>query len=230
MMYLPIVLMLGILGLLIFIARRRTTTTRPVFFYGNRIKWLVLGYVCLLLLSVGIYFLIPSSNTIYSEKWSHEPVPDLYLYASGAQPLTDISSYLKQTKEFEYQLDELNIETFGYSDEILIRVEKNEQLEGVVEASYYETPTIVQGIDVSEKNPPLKFGLSGESLEVHLQEHVDIHVTAYKNEFPFIQFINQHLYYENPAKILFPQKMLHLRVPENVKVNGADFLNLFLVE
>lgn len=228
-MYLPFVLMFLILGLLIFVARRRTTTTKPVFFYGNRIRLMLFGYVLVLLLSVGIYFLIPSSDGIYSEQVD-EHIPDLYLYASGELPISDIRTYLKEKKEFAFESDVLNIEAFGFSDELLIRVEKSEELDGVVVASYYQTPTIVEGIDVSADIPPTQFNLSGESLEVFMQDHIDINVTAYKSEFPFIQFLNENGVNDYPGNVIFPQKILHLSVPMGVKVDGAEFLNLFFDE
>lgn len=230
MMYVPFVIMFLMLGLLIFVARRRTNTTKPVFFYGNRIKLMFIGYVMVLLLSVGIYFFLPSSDGTYSEHVGDEEIPELYLYASGELPISDIHSYLKGKKEFAYESDTLNIETIGYADELFIRVEKDDTLDGKIEASYYKTPTIVHGLDVSVGVPSIRFYLSDQSLEVFMQDHVEINVTVFKNEFPFTQFLNESGMSDDPGSVIFPQQILHLNVPEHVSVHGAEHLNIFLDE
>lgn len=228
MMYLPFVVMLIILGLLVFVVQRRKEDGKRTFLQGHRVKWLIIGYSLILLLSVGAYYFIPSPKVIHSDQVQLDEWFDMYPYASGLADISELQPYIKDTQSFAYSEDELKLELYGalYAEPFFVRVEKSETLIDQIEVNYYETPAAVQGIDISDDIPSVDISMADDALNLYLPEQVDVHMTLYKNEFPFNQFLPGRSL-DFTMNVIFPERLILLKVPTHVDVIGDDMFDIY---
>lgn len=202
---------------------------RPPLLRGHVGKWLILGYSAILLVSVLMYYVFIKPNIIYSEQVEMTDWFDMYPYASGLSDLSELKAYKKDSQSYPFVAEQLNLTVLGalYGDPLFVRVEKSEMLKEQIELDYYESPTAIDGIDISIEVPKVEFNMVNDELTMSLPEQTDIYVTSYKNEFPFNQFINDQFdFYIN---VLFPERLIVLRVPENLRVVGNDMVNIYEV-
>lgn len=226
----PIISILAVISLLILLTRRSGSSRK--FFYGKRIKKILLGYIALLFVSFGLYYLIPKANS-HGQHIDLDHIPVLYDYVYGDKELSDLDEYINNKWEFEYPDEQLHIDVQGsiYSD-VLIRIERKAENDGMIEVYDYRTPTIVdESIDVTKELSERKVNLANKTLSIHLPDYTEIQLTMYKTEFPIAQFSKKDWRMKTGGgSVMISQQLLNIRIPKDLQVSGEDYLDIHYAE
>ncbi len=224
--YLLILLLILIIGLVFARSnRRRKVATKVKYVNSKKVQWLLSGYVFVLVSSFIISYFIPSeAQSIATEEEIELAREDFHQLAYQGDLSEIKSEYLKQQWEFPYDGTELTIAVPG--DEYLtvsILVEKKNSNDGVIEAFYYTSPTIIDNIIASDKMNPIQLELAGNDLSIMKPEPVKLVFITGKKEFTISQFMKEDQLVSRGGSI-FGQRLLYLKVPAGVELKDSPYL------
>lgn len=194
----------------------------------KQIYWVLGIYILLLFLSLGLYLLIPVSQQV--EKVEMEDVPSLYDIAYDEASIDIASNYKVKHWEFKSTNDQITLRYRGNEENTIpIRIDRNEN-DGKIEATYYQTPTYVAGIDTTPYINPVRVNMESNVLFIDLPDSVSLEFTSFKKEFPMKQLSDEG-FWENDdwmedAGETHGEQLLYLRIPENIKVNADEDLDI----
>ncbi|WP_087974403.1 hypothetical protein [Oceanobacillus rekensis] len=216
--FLPILLLLGILFVLIAIIRRLNNR-------GKGAKWIFIGYIILLFVSVGVYYLLPiEKKTTDSKSYSFEETQgsyDMHLYDEIQHGRVDDidSSFIRESWDFQYQGEQLEIiAPENNVNTVPIYVEKVDDIENVIEVVFYQTPVFVEIVEVSKYTALPDINLSSNVLSVNKPydgSYESISFTTFKQEFPFRQLSGEKLM---DHTVISGYDAIYIRVSEGIEL------------
>lgn len=234
----PIIIML-VLAVLVFLivtrglqAKKRTSSSkkRPLFF---------LFYVSVLIVSVGVYLVIPNKNMETLEEYDGDFdgwIP-FYDVLNEEKPVDSIEEF-KQTEETYPMtgdtLDFTETNVNDYSRSINILIIQDSLMTDAFKVESYETPFIYEGKDFSPFIEPIEVG--GNDGVVHMDFPTkDTVLNTYDYSFPFTQFLEQRRALGNSHSDYTPsEQLIVIYIPEDVTpdvahITGSDLYHIEMI-
>lgn len=196
---------------------------RGLFNRGKRIYWLMGSYVAVLLIAVGLHLFVVEKATSKAGELNKDEIPNLEEVAYGNRSLDTITPYLVDELTFDNVNDEITLYSFepDYSY-VPVLIERTADDENVIEVDIYQVPTIIEGTDVTEQMFPFGAELIEKELFLRVDGYMEVNLNVYKNDFPMRQFIGETIFADNDFSYSTPSRLVHVRVPEHIKLNVDD--------
>lgn len=217
MFILIIVLLLTIL--VIFLSVSKSLSEVGTFFGQNMLRPFVFIYVALLLISVGTYAFIPTSE-VSIEVVEEEPEQQIDLYDLLEKSRFDEAEAYK-LKEWIIQIGDqihFTVNDDYYGPSILVkRTKETGQLRG----AFYATDHIINGIDVSEHVKPIEIQQTGNEFLLVPPKEYELTFAEEQKEFTITQFTEEQIDHHNlGSSVWFGESILYLEIPEGVEVSS----------
>ncbi|MBM7599641.1 hypothetical protein JOC34_002009 [Virgibacillus halotolerans] len=224
-----LVFLLLLIGAVVFIIKKGIGKTNK----SKTTYWILGGYLCLLLLSVGVYFVTPALHgQVKTEEIENTSMPNFDRFIYEGEPVDISNDYKVKQWDFDYNDEEIYLRYSGDDQNSLpVRLDKKEN-DSKIEAVYYQTPSYYNGINISSYTDPVSVNKNGDELFIELPETAYLEFTSYKKEFPFKQLTderfleNDDLLFEDADEI-FGNQFLYLRIPKNIKVNADSGIDIY---
>lgn len=198
------------------------------FITQQKLKWLLGGYVMILLASLLVLQVLPEERFSQVDEVNNETLRKAQeasqgffeMVMAGKPEQVDGIEILRQW-DFEFQGKQLSIGTDDYAA-VMVFVERKKENDGKIEATHYVTKTILDKVDVTAgiKSPTLS--LKGNRLMKTEPEEYKIEIARFKREFLTEQFLKDSEQQETPAKHYlnhaFGANILYVRIPRDVEV------------
>lgn len=219
---LPLTILLVLLGLIILLMMWSKRGNKK-YLSTKRIHWILGSYLTILLVATVIYVIIPKEDRVHSEHITKTNIPHLADLVYEGKSLDAAQMYMKNRWEFEYEQNQLEI--FGHYEEysdfnVLISIERKEEDDGIVEVAHYQTPIIMEGLDVTKFIDPIQFDLTSAGLEISGQKRIDVRLRTYRNDFSVRQFTGENWWQD--LDYIFDREVLSLRIPKSMQVIDAN--------
>ncbi|MFC4024846.1 hypothetical protein ACFOUV_13670 [Oceanobacillus longus] len=213
-MFMPFIILLIIATVIIYSLRWLNRQR-----FAKKGYWLLGGYVLLLLLSVGVYYLIP----VPQEDSEGEPedihTAKLQGVIYDGIPIESIRQYLDKEWEFPSNQESIHIGYQGNIDHsIQIAVERSGNTDSI-EASFYQTPVYIMNTKITESLQPVNVEFFSGNLMVETPESMYLEFSTYAKEFPVKQFTGQ-LKDDWWDDVEISEQLLYLKVPENIEISS----------
>lgn len=183
-------LFLPLLILLVYLLIRRSATSQHIWTY-RRLIWLGGGYLFVLAAATLLYFLLPIDQLPDEKRM--DPAQALkraeqFYAALGEGRLDVLDAELAKEWFFQAEGEELGIRYAGeYAGPELI-IGSGKQPEGKIEVRYYQTPVVVNGMEISKLIPAPEVRLKGRQLTIYPPEDPEVRLAQLSNEFTIRQF------------------------------------------
>lgn len=227
------IIIIGLLVLLfVLLSRRRGVAPKIV--YGKWIRWTVFGYVVVLLIATGVYYVIPkpelgNENIGEDEEGNWGIASQLYDAASQGELGNEYDPFIKGKWEIDIPDDTLDLEYDQKNGEpISIFADKKEESDGVAEVQLYSSPTMVGEIDVSDKIPLVHVDTSPGKMNLINPDSTKIAFASYKKEFPITQFTGENN--RKHQSIQNGDSLLYIQIPEDVQLDYSSPLDVMNVD
>lgn len=190
--------------------------------------WIMTSYLCLLVLSVGLYVVTPELQG--QKKTEKVDIPDFDNMIYEGAPIDIDSKYKVKQWEFNYNDEQISLRYTGDDqNNVPVRLDRREN-QDKIEAVYYQTPTYYNGMNITSYMDPVSVNKSGDELSIELPETAYLEFTSYKKEFPFKQ-LTADGFWDNDDFFgeveISGSQFLYLRIPENMKVNADSNLEVY---
>lgn len=229
---LPFIIVIALVGLVGY-SINRVGIKGNKYINSKRMYWLLGGYVIFLLLATALFFTIPiHSNTNQVEEIDFGNSFSLE-YMIPEELLDGASAYIVSEDEFPYEKGELILQLINTDDEYYgvyqVLVEKKELADQIIEVVVYQTPTYINGWDITEYIDPIQVDLSSNALLINSVRR-EFSYASFKTEFPFTQFEEDHEPWFTES-IVTGQQLLFLRVPKDLElISDEDVEIIYLNE
>lgn len=199
---------------------------------GHRRRQVFTAYVVVLAAAVVWSYALPGAAGKYEVKTAAElqtlhDVANAFRTAAYEGTLA-LSEHVMLMEQWEHSPGgstvELNLLPSGTFD-MPILVERKAEGDHTVELFQYTTPLVNFGIDQSRLMQPLKIEWDGNRLTIEQPARLDIEWAAFAPEFTVSQFLgggNRGMDGTDPNGVLLPVQVLHIKVPEEMGVSGAN--------
>jgi membrane protein implicated in regulation of membrane protease activity len=201
--------------------------------YSTRIIWIVSGYIVLLLLSMGVEAILPakavSEEKIVDSKELDQESIDLYDAAIEGRIAETDRAFIRKEWNIDYEGETLTFAS--QNDEYLetqIVVERKQDNEGRIEATYYSTRSIVNNMDYTEKINPPGLELADDILMVSNPKKLKLKYIQFQNVFSVNQFTKEDTFFEHHTSY-HGQSILYLRIPSNLELVDKSDINFLFV-
>lgn len=226
LVFLPILIVIGALFLLRFVLSRVTLMT------PKRVWLFVGGYIVLGLISlIGISMLADdSTKTLSSDKLQQildenkkvsEFVKEREWESIDEKYVKSNTTYTLATEDFTIDLAD------GAVHDTRIFASFNDKTTNEIELTYYEMPLIVNGIDLTEKVPPLAIYFDNDRLSI--TEGAPIAELQYHTFRPVLMGMEvffEEVSYENRGHLIYSPRILHLNVPRHMNmIDNSGWVN-----
>ncbi|MDF2858836.1 MAG: hypothetical protein K0Q87_4687 [Neobacillus sp.] len=213
---------------------KRTGNKSGKFIYSMRVRWVVSGYIILLLISMGVEAILPvqaenEENIVDFKELDLESI-DLYSAAIEGRIAEEDRSYIRKEWNLNYEGDTLTVAS--QNDEYLetqIVVERKKDNDGKIEAVYYSTRSMVNNMDFTERIKPPGLKLADEILMVSNPIKVKLKYIQFQNVFPIKQFSGEDTFFEGHNTSYHGQSILYLRIPNNLELVDKSDINFVFV-
>lgn len=152
--FIPIILLIMIVGLVVVLIRLNTIK-KKTYLSGQKIRWIFGVYVTVLLISVGLFYLIPTEaeSTIDTKTDLGFAYLSEKIYNGSVSDLDE--KFISKQWDFDYEGEKLNMEAANNDvNGISIFLERKEDNDNRIDVTFYQTPSYVEGIDVTDKIKP----------------------------------------------------------------------------
>lgn len=217
--FLPIFLLLAvIIGLILLINK----SSRFGFGRGRAGLWMLIGYSCLLVVSAVVFLALPIGNTDLQGKESErkeEQTSQAFYDAVLQGKINEMEKWLIHEWSFPFNEEQLILQV-GANDvnSINIFVEHTDGLTDTIEASYYQTPLMIDGFEVEEKYTPAVH-MDMTTLTIYPGETKDLKYKMFGSEFPFRMFNREEgTMWMDSIVSHWNGSALYIRVPEGLEV------------
>ncbi|NEU30692.1 hypothetical protein GN156_07845 [bacterium LRH843] len=225
MPFLIVILLLGLIVAFVFLFMGRSARRRGSYYYSRRVKWTVIGYVTVLIVSFVLMSLIPSAE---SSDAGNERGEDVTFVTQATSNETSvgriyrIENAMSDRSEWDYQEDQLTI-TAATNEYIIypIVIERKETNDNRIEAIFYKGQSRVGEIDFTDQIHPPHMSLAEQTLTIADPPFVDLSFTMFTKEFTITQFTEENgSFFESPW--IIGDRLLYLRIPKDVEVIHED--------
>ncbi|MGP4107684.1 hypothetical protein [Virgibacillus sp. L01] len=221
----PIILLVFIVGLVVLVVVRtkRIGLKSSKFSYVNRVKWMFTAYMALLLVSAGAFYVLPKDTSLMAEETNINKGSNFSLYEWSDKGKIDSvdHSYIKETWEYNIDGSDLNLKTPS-PNEMAIFVEVNDALQQTVKVAYYQTPIIIEGINLSSRVHLPHIDFSNNNMTVTEPEPVEVNFGTYKESFIASQFSEEGWMdgaFSSSDATRSSQHLLYIQIPEDIDIN-----------
>lgn len=207
-----------------------TMTKRRANSYGKGVVWGLSVYVIISLIAMVVFFLLPIENDTAKDE-SGKPVDSPILYnavQSGTVDEID-EEYVREIWNYTLEEGALDIEAPGNDvNPINIFVEQTDDLTNEVKTVFYQTPTFMNGVNVTSYIPTPETALVADVLTVRKPEPRDVHFSVFKSEFPIRQFSGESLF--GPRSHNLSNELMYIRIPENIDLTIDRHMGIEIVD
>ncbi|MEH7010826.1 hypothetical protein V7087_08385 [Neobacillus niacini] len=233
-MYGPILIVLiiaiAIIGILVKLSKN---SSKKNFFSGNRIRWIFVGYISILIICTGLSPLLPKGDITYKKVDVNQLERDsseLYEAAIQGNIENVDSEYILKTWNLEYSEKQLNIAVTN--DDFLsavIIVERKNDNDGKIEAAFYKTGSSINNMAISELDKPLRMEMGKNTLRLENPEKLILEFSQFQHAFPINQFTGKgdfsdsNNFYEGTS-------ILYLKIPKDLELNTTFEIDIQYVE
>lgn len=187
---------------------------------GGFIKALFFSYAGLLIISSVVYFVLPLEQ---AEKAAiKSDGPSLYHYFETGQTDKIDPAFIKKQWDFTYEGKELLL-IDNHNNLPMTYVEKSAE-ENLLEITYYEKPTYIDGYNISAYTEGPNITLSADSLMI--ADYWNEEHAIFKPEFPFRQFSDIRLM---PDEWGHGEDIIHIRISEDIQLQYEEWQNIYLM-
>lgn len=233
---LPIILSLFIFGFIIFLTKRNGKR-KKTYLSSKKIRWMLVVYVVILLISVGLFFLIPNEeDAVKGEKISNPGISYRLTEAIYNGHVANIDEkFIAKQWNFSFKQNELTIEAIENDiNGISIIVERKDV--NSIEVNFYQTPTFIKGMDITDQIKSPHIELSSKTLTITKPKHNELNFTSFKQEFTMSQFQGEDLQdndvvWLGEKSYIRGEQLLYIRVPKDLKIQvGDDYTGIDYLE
>lgn len=222
-----------IIGLLIFLfvlLRRRAFVFFSKVFYGKRIRWTISGYVIILLIATGAFYITPKPESFGEEDAGldnsedvDESIHQIYDDAHNGTMSDEYDLYIKQKEEIELADHTLALGSVS-GESIPVFVDEKDENDGMVGATLYSTPTLVNGVDITDEIPDVRIETSSNEVTLIPPEETEVSFTSFEREFSLTQFTGER----NRLGVNIERggSLLYLRVPKNSELEYPEHMDI----
>lgn len=222
------VLIVGPIVILLFIVFMIKKSIRWKFMNVRGTRWLLAIYASILLVSVIIFYSLPTENfqkRMLTEKEVQEIANDsIHAFEAATKGEIDNTKgvYRNGEWEFDFSGEKLTL-VKGDAISSFVVVEKKDINDGKIEVVSYASDLVIENVVLKEKLNPPGIELSGENLRLIMPEMQELHYSMFDKEFTITQFkpgrSREELYEGN---MYMGNEILYVRIPKDVFMSG-DF-------
>ncbi|GAB4075158.1 hypothetical protein GCM10028778_26610 [Barrientosiimonas marina] len=225
----PIIILLLIVGLIVFATFKlpKGNWRRS---YTTRVRRLFIVYSAVLILAVPAALMLPESSDAPGEAVS-APVDDFPRLAGmaedGSIDKTD-QIYQQESWELSAEKQDIRLEMVSGHDPytgIPVYAERVSDQSDTIQATYYQTPLIIEGRDMSDKLPPLDVQYTSGAIRINVSTPFDIDLSTFRQEFPISQFTSTSGEENGPWSdrvIKGGEQLIYLKIPEDVQLDALE--------
>lgn len=205
-----------------FLLKKKTDLTKSML-KGNKLLWMLKGYVVILLLSIVVFYILPVDRTSYgkvmTDQEKNQAMKDGNSFVNRVNngKIDEANgAILKKQWEFTLQGDKLILPDDW---NMLVMAERTEKNDHQIKIEHYVTPSIIEDTEVTKKMPSPTVHLDQDRLLIGNGKLVEIKLAYFKNSFISNQFNAQPLIKMDHQSI-FGNNLLYLRIPKGIEVEG----------
>jgi hypothetical protein len=224
MSILPLLVLAGIIIGIVLLNKR--LTRKPLTYQKS--KWIIIGYVTVLLVAAGFSFLLPTSEaklvkeSIDEHAWEN----DLYYRAFTGDFSSLPAETITKSWEFPFSEETLDLEGLNYADAVLI--EKNSNSNGIIEVFYVKGNHVMQvntaAIAFTDYLPDVDVEIESNILRIISPVQKSEITLSYSDPaFTAKQFIMETGENDNQFSAT-SSRFVYIRIPADVKVEVSGNL------
>ncbi|MBP1950170.1 hypothetical protein [Virgibacillus litoralis] len=213
----PIIILLVVVVsvfLVVFKVKRIPMKTNK-YSYVNRVKLMFGGYMALLIISVGIFYMLPIDSDAVTEGADIVKEESLYNRAENGMIETVDRSYRKQTWEFTIEGNEINLR--APNNRMSIYVEVKKEMNNKVKTAFYQSPVVIDGIDLTDRMNVPHITFSSDNMTVTEPKSVEIKYTAFKESFVTRQVTGER--WIGDRSLGLNEQLLYIQIPYDIDLN-----------
>lgn len=195
-------------------------------YVGNRFsKVFLIIYASLLIAALPLAVIISQEmgdkgieveNEYDEDGW--EVREDQFFNAAYEGRLEELEGILSKKWRFSVEEEQLELRFPRGEFYTSIYAERVDSLRDEIEVIYYAKPSIVNGIDFSDKIPSPQVELSGHAVHFIAPEPVEIKLISTEKEFTIAQFLEESRDRGYRSPIDLHSNALHLRIPKQMQI------------
>jgi hypothetical protein len=201
---------------------------------GSRLRWMLGGYVTILLICTGVSPLLPDKEVTYktinnSQELDKEST-ELYEAAFEGNIDRIDNKFINKKWSLGYEEQELTIAT--ENDELIstaVIVERKTTNDGKIEALHYKTRSGVNNMEITELENPLRIELNGNTLTIMNPEKVKLKFSQFQQAFTVNQFTGEKPF-RHATHFYGGTSILYLKIPKDLKLNDQSHINYQFIE
>lgn len=231
--FVPIVIVVIIIFTITSLLINLTKRSSKVLFSGNRIRWIFVGYLSILLLCSGLSPLLPKGEISYQKVDVNQLERDsneLYKAAIQGKIENVDSKYIVKTRKFDYSEKQLNIAVVN--EDFLsasIFVERKTTNDGKIEALHYQTGSGLNQMTISDLMQPLKINIDKNTLILENPEKLKLEFSQFQQAFPINQFTGKGDF-SDMNNFYDGTSILYLKIPKDLELTTTNEIALEYVE
>ncbi|WHY01296.1 hypothetical protein [Neobacillus sp. DY30] len=224
-----VIMVIAITSLLINLTKRSS----KVFFSGNRIRWMFVGYLSILLICTGLSPLLPKGEITYQKIDANQLEKDseeLYEAAISGNIENVHSKYIVKNRKFDYTEKQLDIavvnEDFLSASIIVERKTTNDQK---IEALHYQTGSGLNEMSISDLMQPLGINIDKNTLILENPPKIKLEFSQFQQAFPINQFTGKGDF-SDTNNFIDGTSILYLKIPKDLELTTTNEIALEYVE
>lgn len=219
-----LVVLISVIALFMIVSKviNKSALREKRYINGKRVYWIVGGYVAVLLIAMGVFFIVPmASKSIPSGTVDRENTPNLYIFEQTGKSIDTLSDFMVDQQAFTHQHDELQINWQIAGDSyfhypVLIERTNDDQVEVMI----YQTPIIIDGMDITKYVDQVEVKRSSDTLKI-IPKKVDLSIASFQTGFPFRQFDkDREPWFEEDDQL--GAQLLYFRIPDDIQLHVEE--------
>lgn len=201
---------------------------------GSRLRWMLGGYVAILLICTGVSPLLPYKEVNYKIINNSQDIDkeSTELYEAAIEGNIDKidNNYITKRWSLGYEEQELNIAT--ENDELIstaVIVERKTVNDGKIEALHFKTRSGVNNMEITELEKPITVELNGKTLTIMNPEKVKLKFSQFQQAFTVNQFTSEKPF-RHSTRFYGGTSILYLKIPKDLKLVDNSNINYQFIE
>ncbi|NWQ42495.1 hypothetical protein MLOOGBEN_17470 [Bacillus sp. EB106-08-02-XG196] len=201
---------------------------------GSRLRWMLGGYVVILLICTGVSPLLPYKEVNYKIINNSQDIDkeSTELYEAAVKGNIDKidNKFVSKVWSLGYEERELNITT--ENDELIstaVIVERKTANDGKIEALHFKTRSGVNNMEITELEKPITVELNGKTLTIMNPEKVKLKFSQFQQAFTVNQFTGEKPF-RHSTRFYGGTSILYLKIPKDLKLVDNSNINYQFIE
>ncbi|MDR7238474.1 hypothetical protein [Neobacillus drentensis] len=234
----PILIILFIvimISMFMFKIMKKTVNKKGKYSYGNRVRWIVAGYISLLLICGMVVTFSSAKNradfkTINIDELDKESAALDNAAVAGKIDTVD-KKYIEKKWSFDYQDQKLNVVLVnGEFLNTQIFVERKKTNDHKIEAISYRTRSSVNEMDISKRINPTRLELAEGTLSLRNPKKTTLEFSVFNHVFAVNQFTGGDSLFSHHSSFYDGQSILYMRIPKDLELINKSDLNIQFVK